>query len=187
MKLCDLVVKAVTMVVDEDGTVDTENIKVEKKVGGGIRRLRDCRGSGHRQGTGPPQHAQEGRRTRRSLLLNAAIEFKKTEVDAKINITSPDQLQAFLDEEERMVKDIVDKIVQAAQTSSSARRASTTSPSTTWPRQASLQSAGSRRATWRSSPGQPAQAVVSIHRRIAKRRARQGRPCRGEKGRRTRR
>src|SRR4030065_1814001 len=45
------------------------------------------------------------------LLLNAAVEFKKTEVDAEINITSPDQLQAFLDEEERMVRGIVDKIV----------------------------------------------------------------------------
>ena len=47
------------------------------------------------------------------LLLNAAVEFKKTEVDAEINITAPDQLQAFLDEEERMVKSIVDKIVKS--------------------------------------------------------------------------
>ena len=39
-KLCDLVVKAVTMVADEDGTVDTDNIKVEKKTGGSDRRLR---------------------------------------------------------------------------------------------------------------------------------------------------
>ena len=33
-------------------------------------------------------------------LLNAAVEIEKTEVDAKIEITSPDQLQAFLDQEE---------------------------------------------------------------------------------------
>ena len=45
------------------------------------------------------------------LLLNAPVEFKKTEVDAEINITSPDQLQAFLDEEERMIRSIVEKIV----------------------------------------------------------------------------
>jgi chaperonin GroEL (HSP60 family) len=50
------------------------------------------------------------------LLLNAAVEFKKTEVDAEINITSPDQLQAFLDEEERMVRGIVDKIVASGAT-----------------------------------------------------------------------
>jgi chaperonin GroEL (HSP60 family) len=45
------------------------------------------------------------------LLLNAAVEFKKTEVDAEISITSPDQLQMFLDEEERMIKGIVDKVI----------------------------------------------------------------------------
>ncbi|HIJ06309.1 TCP-1/cpn60 chaperonin family protein, partial [Methanocalculus sp.] len=35
-KLCELIVKAITMVTDEDGTVDTENVKIEKKVGGSI-------------------------------------------------------------------------------------------------------------------------------------------------------
>jgi chaperonin GroEL (HSP60 family) len=47
----------------------------------------------------------------RIALLNAAVEIEKTEVDAKIQITSPDQLQAFLDQEEKMLKDMVDKIV----------------------------------------------------------------------------
>jgi len=50
----------------------------------------------------------------RILLLNASVEFKKTEVDAEINITSPDQLQAFLDEEERMIRAIVEKIVASS-------------------------------------------------------------------------
>jgi chaperonin GroEL (HSP60 family) len=45
-------------------------------------------------------------------LLNAAIEIEKTEVDAKIEITSPDQLQAFLDQEETMLKDMVQRIVK---------------------------------------------------------------------------
>ena len=45
-------------------------------------------------------------------LLNAAIEIEKTEVDAKIEITSPDQLQAFLDQEETMLKDMVDSIIK---------------------------------------------------------------------------
>jgi chaperonin GroEL (HSP60 family) len=49
----------------------------------------------------------------RIALLNAAIEIEKTEVDAKIQITSPDQLQAFLDQEETMLKDMVDRIVDA--------------------------------------------------------------------------
>ena len=47
----------------------------------------------------------------RIALLNAAVEIEKTEVDAKIQITSPDQLQAFLDQEESMLKGMVDRIV----------------------------------------------------------------------------
>ena len=45
-------------------------------------------------------------------LLNAAIEIEKTEVDAKIEITSPDQLQAFLDQEETMLKQMVESIIK---------------------------------------------------------------------------
>ena len=50
-------------------------------------------------------------RTQRSLLLNTAIELKDTEVDAEISITSPDQLQSFLDQEEQMLKRIVQKVI----------------------------------------------------------------------------
>jgi thermosome len=109
-KLCDLVVKAVTMVTDTDGTVDIENIKVEKKTGGSIEDSEIVEGvliDKERVHPAMPKKVTNAK----ILLLNAAVEFKKTEVDAEINITSPDQLQAFLDEEERMVKGIVDKIV----------------------------------------------------------------------------
>jgi thermosome len=44
-------------------------------------------------------------------LVNAAIEVEKTEFDAEIKIDSPDQIKAFLDEEERMLTNMVDKIV----------------------------------------------------------------------------
>jgi len=50
------------------------------------------------------------------LLLNAAVEFQKTEMDAEINITSPDQLQLFLDQEEKMLKDKVDTIIASGAT-----------------------------------------------------------------------
>ena len=156
-KLCDLVVRAVTMVTDDDGKVDIENIKVEKKSGGSIEDSEIVEGvliDKERVHPSMPKKVVNAK----ILLLNAAVEFKKTEVDAEINITSPDQLQAFLDEEERMVKGIVDKIVaRAVQTSSSARRALTILHSTTLQRQESLQPAVSRRATWRNSPGQPVQ------------------------------
>jgi thermosome len=109
-KLCELVVKAVTMIADEDGTVNTDFVKVEKKVGGSIEDSEIIEGvviDKERVHPGMPKTVNDAK----ILLLNAPVEFKKTEVDAEISITSPDQLQMFLDEEERMIRAIVDKIV----------------------------------------------------------------------------
>jgi len=114
-ELCDLVVKAVTMVADADGTVDTDNIKVEKKAGGSVDDSEIVEGvliDKERVHPSMPKKVTSAK----ILLLNAAVEFKKTEVDAEISITNPDQLQAFLDEEERMVRNIVDKIIASGAT-----------------------------------------------------------------------
>jgi chaperonin GroEL (HSP60 family) len=46
-------------------------------------------------------------------LLNAKLEIEKTEFDAKININNPDQMKMFLDEEERMLKEMVDKVEES--------------------------------------------------------------------------
>ena len=46
-------------------------------------------------------------------LINSALEIEKTEFDAKININSPDQMKMFLEEENRMLKSMVDKIIQS--------------------------------------------------------------------------
>jgi chaperonin GroEL (HSP60 family) len=46
-------------------------------------------------------------------LLNAKLEISKTEFDAKINIESPEQMKMFLDEEERMLKEMVDTIAKS--------------------------------------------------------------------------
>lgn len=111
-KLCELVVRAVTMVADEDNTVDTDFIKVEKKVGGTIDDSEIIEGVGtdkERVHPGMPKLVKDAK----ILLLNAAVEYKKTEVDAEISITSPDQLQLFLDEEERMIRGIVDKVIKS--------------------------------------------------------------------------
>jgi chaperonin GroEL (HSP60 family) len=109
-KLTELVVKAITMIADEDGTVDTDFVKVEKKVGGTIEDSEIIEGvviDKERVHPGMPKKIEGAK----ILLLNAPVEFKKTEVDAEISITSPDQLQMFLDEEEKMIKTIVEKIV----------------------------------------------------------------------------
>ena len=109
-ELAAMAVAAVQSVVDEDGTVDTDNITVEKKVGGGITDSMLVGGvviDKDRLHPNMPKSVKAAR----IALLNAAIEIEKTEVDAKIQITSPDQLQAFLDQEESMLKGMVDRIV----------------------------------------------------------------------------
>ncbi len=109
-ELAVMAVEAVKSVVDEDGTVDTDNITVEKKVGGGISDSQLVSGvviDKDRLHPNMPRKVTDAR----IALLNAAIEIEKTEVDAKIQITSPDQLQAFLDQEETMLRDMVDSIV----------------------------------------------------------------------------
>jgi len=114
-KITELVVRAITMVAEDDGTVDTDFVKVEKKVGGSIEDSEIVEGmiiDKERVHPAMPRIVKDAK----ILLLNAAVEFKKTEVDAEISITSPDQLQMFLDEEERMIKGIVDKIVASGAT-----------------------------------------------------------------------
>ena len=108
-ELAVMAVQAVQSVVDEDGTVDTDNITVEKKVGGGITDSMLVSGvviDKDRLHPNMPKSVTDAR----IALLNAAVEIEKTEVDAKIQITSPDQLQAFLDQEENMLKGMVDRI-----------------------------------------------------------------------------
>ena len=108
-ELAAMAVQAVQSVVDEDGTVDIDNITVEKKVGGGITDSMLVSGvviDKDRLHPNMPKSVANAR----IALLNAAVEIEKTEVDAKIQITSPDQLQAFLDQEENMLKGMVDRI-----------------------------------------------------------------------------
>lgn len=110
--LAGLTVKAVKAVVDEDGSADIDNITVEKKVGGGVTDTQQIYGmviDKERLHPNMPKKVKDAK----IALLNTAIEIEKTEVDAKIEITSPDQLQAFLDQEEVMLKDMVNKIVDA--------------------------------------------------------------------------
>ena len=110
-ELAVIAVEAVKSVVDEDGTVDTDNITVEKKVGGGITDSQLVGGvvvDKERLHPNMPKKVTDAK----IALLNVAVEIEKTEVDAKIEITSPDQLQAFLDQEEVMIKGMFENIVK---------------------------------------------------------------------------
>jgi archaeal chaperonin len=108
-KLADLVVKSVKAVVDESGKVDVDDIKVEKKVGGTIGDSELIQGlviDKERIHPNMPKTVKNAK----IALLDTPMEIEKTEIDAKIEITSPDQLQSFLDQEEKMLKDMVDKV-----------------------------------------------------------------------------
>ncbi|MDY6932394.1 MAG: thermosome subunit beta, partial [Halobacteriota archaeon] len=105
----DLAVNAVSAIVDEDGSVDIDNINVEKKTGANAEETQLIDGmviDKERVHPNMPKKVENAK----IALINAALEIEKTEVDAKIEITSPDQLKLFLDEEERMLKEIVEKI-----------------------------------------------------------------------------
>jgi len=113
--LCDIVVRAVTMVADPDGTVDIGHVNVQKKVGGKVEDTAIIEGmviDKERAHPGMPKVVKNAK----VLLLNAALEYKKTEVSAKINISRPDQVQAFLDEDEAMVHSMADKIISSGAT-----------------------------------------------------------------------
>jgi thermosome len=89
--------------------VDADNIKVEKKAGGSIEDTKLI------QGIVLDKEVVHGAMPKRIedakiALLNAALEIEKTEMSAEIRISDPHQMQMFLEEENRMLKSMVDKI-----------------------------------------------------------------------------
>jgi len=117
--LADVAVKAVSAVAEkrEDGTwyVDDDNIQVVKKQGGSTDDTRMISGIiVDKEAVHPamPKHVDKAK----IALVDAALEVKKTEIDAKIEITDPSQMRAFLDEEEHMLKKMVDTVKKSGAT-----------------------------------------------------------------------
>lgn len=116
--LADIVVQAVLAVAEKDGEayhVDEDDIKVEKKAGKSIKDSLIIEGivlDKEVVHAGMPKKASEAK----IALVNTALEINKTETDAKINISNPQQLKMFLDEENRMLKNMVDKVVASSAT-----------------------------------------------------------------------
>ncbi len=112
--LAELVVKAVKQVAEEeDGeiVIDTDNIKIEKKEGGSLEDTELIYGiviDKEKVHPAMPRKVEDAK----IALLNCPIEVKETETDAEIRITDPEQLQAFIEEEERMIREMVDKIAE---------------------------------------------------------------------------
>src|SRR5213594_314325 len=114
--LADIVVRAAMQVAekstDSGYKVDIDNVKVERKAGGSIHDTNLIEGIVLDKEVvhgGMPKKIEDAK----IALINSALEIEKTEFDAKINISSPDQMQKFLDEETRMLKSMVDKITRS--------------------------------------------------------------------------
>lgn len=92
--------------------VDLDNIKVEKKAGASVNDSRWIEGIVLDKEVvhgGMPKRIENAR----IALLNCPLEVEKPEFDAKLNINNPNQMQKFLDEENNMLKSMVDKISSA--------------------------------------------------------------------------
>ncbi|VVB53731.1 Thermosome subunit alpha [uncultured archaeon] len=113
--LSDLTVKAVRQVAEEANgkvKVDRDTIAIEKKAGGSIADSELINGvvlDKERATPGMPKKAADAK----IALVDSPFEIKKTETDAKIRITSTDQLLAFGEQEEKILKDKVDAIVKS--------------------------------------------------------------------------
>ncbi len=112
--LAPIAVDAVRAVADEDSgdfEVDSDNITIVVKTGGSVDDTSLIEGliiEKDRVHTGMPTSVDDAK----VLLLNEAIEVKKTEADSEIQITDPDQLNAFLDQEQAQLEEIVDHIAK---------------------------------------------------------------------------
>jgi thermosome len=112
-QLAEIAVEAVLNVAQKVGdgyTVDLDDITVEKKPGESMSETRLIEGlvlDKEVVHSGMPKRVEKAK----IALLESALEIKKTELDTKINIELPEQIQSFLREEENMLKAIVGKIV----------------------------------------------------------------------------
>jgi archaeal chaperonin len=113
--LSKIVVDAVVAIAekaDEHYKVDIDNIKIERKAGGSIEDTKLIQGIVLDKEVvhgAMPKRIEEAK----IALLNAALEIEKPEMSAEIRISEPQQMHMFLEEENRMLKSMVDKITAA--------------------------------------------------------------------------
>ncbi|WP_436347895.1 thermosome subunit alpha [Natronorubrum sp. FCH18a] len=106
--LSRLVVEAVRSVADDD-EVDTDNIKVEKVVGGSTENSELVEGvivDKERVSDSMPYFAEDAN----VAIVDGDLEIKETEIDAEVNVTDPDQLEQFLEQEEAQLREMAEAV-----------------------------------------------------------------------------
>ncbi len=111
-ELAKIVVDAVRKIAEVRGgktVCDVDQIKVEKRHGGTIADTQLIEGIVLDKERGHPRMPTEVKDAK-IALLNSALEIKKTEIESKINIKNPNQIQSFLDEEDKTFRRMIDAI-----------------------------------------------------------------------------
>lgn len=112
-KLADFAVEAVLKVAEKENGrfyIDTKNVKIEKCEGGSWKDTELIDGlviDKERVHSAMPRRCKNAK----ILLIDKALEVESPETDTKINISSPDQLDAFLEQEEKQLKKLTKKII----------------------------------------------------------------------------
>ena len=107
----DIIVKAVKQITD-NGKIDLTNIKIEKSKGNGIEHTELISGivlDKERVSSDMPSSVPAAK----IALIDVALEIRGPETEAKIQVTSPDQLQSFIEQEDKILKNMVAKIKQS--------------------------------------------------------------------------
>jgi thermosome len=109
--LAELIVSAVQQ-VEEDGEVNKKSINIQRIQGATINESEIVNGvvlDKGRADNSMPKNVENAR----IALLKYPLEVKDLETDAKIKLTDPSQMQAFLENEEQMIRDMVDKVIES--------------------------------------------------------------------------
>lgn len=110
--LADLAIDAIARIAEKRGdtwVVDVDQVQITKKAGGSVADTSLVKGvilDKEVVHSGMPKRIEKAA----VALLDSPLEIEKTEISAEIRIKDPAQMKAFLDEETRMLKELVDKI-----------------------------------------------------------------------------
>ena len=111
-KLADLIVKAVQKVAEKKNNfarVNLDDIKIEKRVGESTDKSELIEGivlDKEVVHPGMPKRLEAAK----IALLDCALEIKNTEIETKIQITDPQQLNSFMEQEEHTLREMVKKV-----------------------------------------------------------------------------
>lgn len=109
--LAELIVEAI-LKVEEEGKVDKKNINIQRVSGASVDESEIVDGILVDKGKADPSMPKKIENAK-IALLKYPLEIKDLETDSKINLTSPSQMQAFLDNEEQMIREMIDKVIES--------------------------------------------------------------------------